>query len=180
LALTKRGRRLAIATARSPKQVGVKSLQAPTAPSGEQKFSPSDRMDKQEQVEMKKYIFALGSISLALVPPPASAHHSGAMFDREKEIVLTGTIKELEWTNPHTWIEMMAPDASGKPVQWSIEMEAPNSMYRRGWSASTVKEGDKVTVLAHPLKDGRTGGAYISIKLPDGKMLGRGAEPAAR
>jgi hypothetical protein len=115
-----------------------------------------------------------------LAAAPAYAHHSGAMFDRDKQVTLNGTIKELQWTNPHSWIEVMVPDATGKLVQWSIEMEGPNVMHRQGWNAKTIQQGDHVTILAHPLKDGRTGGSYISIKLPDGKMLGRGAPaPAA-
>jgi hypothetical protein len=130
---------------------------------------------------MNKTLLALCGASLLAAAVPAFAHHSGAMFDSTKEVTLNGTIKELQWTNPHSWIEIMVPDATGKEVQWSLEMEGPNVMHRQGWNAKTIQPGDKVTIMAHPLKDGRSGGAYISIKLPDGKMLGRGvaAAPAA-
>jgi hypothetical protein len=100
------------------------------------------------------------------------------MFEREKEVTLQGVIKELQWTNPHSWIEVMVPDVAGKPVQWSFEMEGPNVMHRQGWNPKTVKPGDRVTIVGHPLKDGRAGAAYVSITLPDGRVLGRGA-PAA-
>src|ERR1700753_811761 len=122
---------------------------------------------------------ALCGLSLMLATGPAFAHHSGAMFDASKEVTLNGTIKELQWTNPHSWIEVMVPDATGKEVQWSFEMEGPNVMHRQGWNAKTIVPGDKVTIVAHPLKDGRTGGSYISIKLPDGRLLGRGAPKPA-
>ena len=128
---------------------------------------------------MNKLLIALCGASLLAASPAAFAHHSGAMFDPAKEVTLVGTIKELQWTNPHSWIEVMVPDATGKEVQWSLEMEGPNVMHRQGWNAKTIQPGDKVTIMAHPLKDGRTGGSYISIKLPDGKMLGRGAPKPA-
>lgn len=128
---------------------------------------------------MNKLLLAACGAALALATAPAFAHHSGAMFDPTKEVTLNGTIKELQWTNPHSWIEVMVPDASGKDVQWSLEMEGPNVMHRQGWNAKTVQAGDKVTIIAHPLKDGRTGGSYISIKLPNGKLLGRGAPKPA-
>ena len=128
---------------------------------------------------MNRPLLALCGLSLAVAAVPAFAHHSGAMFERDKEVTLNGVIKELQWTNPHSWIEVMVPDATGKDVQWSLEMEGPNVMHRQGWNAKTIQPGDKVTIVAHPLKDGRSGGSYISIKLPDGRVLGRGAPKAA-
>jgi hypothetical protein len=102
----------------------------------------------------------------------ASAHHSGAMFDRTKEITLTGTVKEVQWTNPHAWLEVMVPDQTGKPVQWGIEFGGgPQALIRIGFTRSNVKAGDKVTVLAHPLRDGRPGGSFMSVTLADGKVL---------
>ena len=122
---------------------------------------------------MKVPFFALCGVSVALLMAvPASAHHSGAMFDETKEVKLVATVKELQWTNPHAWLEVVATDAAGKPVQWSFEMGVPNAMARKGWTPRIVKAGDRVTVLGRPLKDGRTGGALISITLPDGRVLG--------
>jgi hypothetical protein len=106
---------------------------------------------------------------------PALAHHSGAMFDRTKTVDLVGTIKEYQFSNPHVWIEVMVPPAAKKagaqPVQWSIEGEGPALMARIGLGPSVLKAGDKVTVRAHPLRDGRSGGSLISITLPDGRVL---------
>ena len=104
---------------------------------------------------------------------PASAHHSAAMFDRETEVRLMGVIKEVQWTNPHAWIELNVPAATGRQTQWSVELDSPNILTRHGWTSHTLRPGDRVTVTCHPLKDGRPSGSYVSIALPDGKVLGR-------
>jgi hypothetical protein len=129
---------------------------------------------KTRELEMKASVFALCGVSVALaVAAPASAHHSGSMFDRTKEVKFDATVKELQWTNPHAWLEVMVADASGKETQWSFEMGVPNSLARRGWSPRIVKPGDKVTVTGRPLKDGRPGGHLVSLALADGRVLGQ-------
>ena len=107
-----------------------------------------------------------------LLAAPASAHHSFAMFDREKSVAMTGVVKEFEWTNPHVWIHVMVADASGKPVEWSFEMQAIATNAALGWRADSVKPGDKVSVDFHPLKDGSRGGQLVAATLADGKRLG--------
>lgn len=119
-----------------------------------------------------------GSLGGALVAGPALAHHSASMFDRANEVRLVGVIKELQWTNPHAWIEMDVPTAAGKSTQWSVELDSPNILARYGWTSSTIRPGDHVTITCHPLKDGRPGGSYVSINLPDGKVLGRLRAPS--
>jgi uncharacterized protein DUF6152 len=106
------------------------------------------------------------------VAGPAFAHHSFAMFERDKTISITGVVKEYEWTNPHVWIHIMAPDASGTPREWGFEMQSIAQDSRAGWRKDTVKPGDKVTVEYHPLKDGSRGGQLTAATLPDGKRLG--------
>ena len=103
----------------------------------------------------------------------AWAHHSGAMFDGKKVVTLTGTVKEMQWVNPHSWLEINVPGPGGKTVQWSVELAGPDALLRAGYRKSNPKAGDKVTVEAHPLRDGRRGAAIISIKLADGKVIGR-------
>jgi hypothetical protein len=101
----------------------------------------------------------------------ASAHHSGAMFDQARTVTLAGTIKEYQFTNPHVWIEVLVPDAKGKPVQWSIEGEGPSLMARLGLKPKALQPGDKVTLKAHPLRDGRPGGSFITMTLADGRVI---------
>ena len=111
---------------------------------------------------------------------PAFAHHSGAMFDREKSVALVGEIKEYQFQNPHVWIEVMVP-ASGKKAatQWGIEGEGPSLMVRMGLTRANLKPGDKVTIHAHPLRDGRPGGSLMDITLADGRTFTAGRPAGA-
>jgi hypothetical protein len=115
-----------------------------------------------------------------VVPGMVLAHHSFAMFDMNKDVTLTGTVREFQWRSPHSWLDIMAQDKSGKVGQWSLEMGAPNTLYRRGWRQLSVSPGDKVTAVLHPLRDGRKGGSLVSLILPDGTQLfGSGGSAAA-
>lgn len=111
---------------------------------------------------------ALGAL---LATAPAFAHHSFSMFDAGKTVVLDGTVKEFELTNPHAWLYVVTKDAQGKVSEWGIEMGGPGAIARNGWNAETVKPGDKITVVIHPLKDGSLGGQYVNAKLPDGRVM---------
>jgi hypothetical protein len=99
-----------------------------------------------------------------------SAHHSFAVFDMTSEKTITGTVSKFEWTNPHTFIFVDAPNDKGVMETWAIEGMSPNYLGRRGWSKTSVKPGDKITITVRPLKDGKAGGMFIRA-LVDGKML---------
>jgi len=119
-------------------------------------------------------------VMFATCASAALAHHSFAMFDQSKKVVLKGTVAEFQWTNPHSFIELDVPDASGKPVRWSIELNSPNNLKRQGWERNSVKAGDKVAVTINPLKDGKSGGLFNSVVLPDGKVLAEAAFASGR
>jgi hypothetical protein len=102
---------------------------------------------------------------------PAIAHHSFAMFDRDKELVLAGTVREFQWTNPHAFIEVDVPGNQGSVEKWSVEMNSPNNLTRQGWKSSTLKMGDKITITLNPLRDGKKGGLFVAVTLPDGKVI---------
>ena len=105
---------------------------------------------------------------------PAAAHHSFSMFDADKTVTLKGVVKELEWGNPHVWMRMMVVDpATGKALQYALEMGSVARSTYDGWKKDTVKPGDAITLTIHPLKDGSRGGMYLAAELPDGKKLGR-------
>ena len=102
----------------------------------------------------------------------ALAHHSGAMFDATREQTLVGTITEYNWVNPHSSFKVSVKGADGAEVVWAIEMNAPQNLVRQGWKRTTLNSGDKVSVVVHPLRDGKPGGSFVAITLADGTKLG--------
>jgi hypothetical protein len=93
------------------------------------------------------------------------------MFDRTQAITLEGAVKEYQFTNPHVWIEVVVAGTEGKQTQWSIEGEGPSTMTRIGLGRKSLSPGDKITIRAHPLRNGRNGGSLIDIKLPSGDFV---------
>lgn len=120
------------------------------------------------------------AITAALVMSAAtvSAHHSFAMFDLGKDVTFEGVVKEVQFTNPHVWLQILVKDDKGVETEWSVESGAPGMMLRNGWKPTTLKPGDAVTLTLHPLRDGRPGGSLVKVKVPDGRTLGPGAPPA--
>lgn len=109
---------------------------------------------------------------------PASAHHSYAMFDANNVVSFDATVKEFQWTNPHSWLQVMIVDDKGAAQEWSLELGPLVALHRWGWKPHSVKPGDKVKITLNPLRDGSRGGRLVSIVLPDGQILsGQGAPP---
>jgi len=122
---------------------------------------------------MRKYLALAPALAVAVPAGQAQAHHSFAMFDQSKEVTVTGTVRQFQWTNPHSYIQLMAKDASGKDVEWSMEMGAPMYLYARGWRPSTLKVGMLVSIRINPLRNGKPGGVVIDVTTPDGKAIGK-------
>lgn len=114
-----------------------------------------------------------GALLLLCGAPQASAHHSMAMFDSQKEMSVTGMVRAFQWTNPHCYIQVMAKDARGRDVEWSMEMGAPMYLYARGWRPGSLKVGTEVTVRISPLRSGEPGGVVLDVKRADGQPVGR-------
>ena len=114
---------------------------------------------------MKKVLIAAALAGLAT---PALAHHSAAMFDRDKQVTVQGTVEEFQYTNPHSWLMVVVLDPTGKTTEWSFESEAPSTLLRSGIKAKTFLPGDKVTIVANPMRDGRPAGALITATKADG------------
>lgn len=110
---------------------------------------------------------------LCLVGSAAFAHHSGAIFSREEVRELHGTIKEFQFTNPHTWIQLNVTGENGDVVEWSLEWGSPNQLSRQGVRPSTFPPGAEVTIRTNPMKDGSPAGAFIGAKFGDGAVVGR-------
>jgi hypothetical protein len=112
--------------------------------------------------------------ALALAPfatMQAPAHHSFAMFDREHPIVISGVVREFQWTNPHSWIQVVVTDSAGKQTEWSLEGGSPGILSRNGWKRTSLKAGEKIKVEIFPLKDGSPGGSFVEITKADGSRL---------
>ncbi len=102
----------------------------------------------------------------------ASAHHSPAMFKLQERVVLNGTVREFQWTNPHSYIQLLVKDAAGKEVEWSLEMAAPTYLANNGWRPSTLKPGQQIAVTMSPLVNGSNGGLVLEVVTADGRNLG--------
>jgi len=125
----------------------------------------------------QKVIF--GAMAVALIGAPAFAHHSFSMFDPNKLAKIDGTVKELEYVNPHAWLHVVAPMPDGRTAEWAFEMGSVGQLNRDGWNKDSVKVGDKVTVEFHPLKDGSHGGQFRAVVFADGRRMcqaGAGSE----
>jgi len=118
-----------------------------------------------------KSIFA--ALLVLAVVPVADAHHSFAMFDLSKTVTLKGTLKELQWTNPHVWIKIEVLE-KGAPVDYDFECAAIAVLKRAGWTRDSVKPGDVITLVGHPYRDGRPGGSVDYLILADGRQIGSG------
>src|SRR5215472_8903364 len=120
-----------------------------------------------------KALIAAGTVFLLpAAVGPAWAHHSYAEFDTNAKLTLAGVVKEFQWTNPHSWLLVMVPNAKGEEEQWAVELSSVSLLASRGWKPKTVLPGDKVTVTFHPMRNGSHAGSYMAITLPSGKTMG--------
>ena len=120
------------------------------------------------------YAAALSALTMFVIAGPVWAHHSFTMFDMSKHITLNGTVTSFEWTNPHSYIEIDVPDEKGNVKHWSIELGSPSILMQAGWKFSTLKAGEKLTLIINPLKNGNAGGFLSQANLPDGRVLYNG------
>jgi hypothetical protein len=123
--------------------------------------------------------YSLALILSACLPCAALAHHSFAMFDFTRTTELSGTVRGFQWSNPHAWIDVTVADNGGTQSVWGVEMGSPSALYRQGWRQNSLTPGDKVTLVIHPLRDGRTGGSLVSATLPSGVTLMQGGAPGS-
>ena len=117
---------------------------------------------------------ALALGSAALVFMPAAAHHSQVMYDGDTEIEMRGVVEEFDWTNPHTWLYLTIEEENGAESQWVFESNSTGQLTRVGWAANSIKSGDEVTIIMHPLRDGTRGGTIVEVRLADGTILPSG------
>jgi len=120
----------------------------------------------------------VSGIALAMLLHSAGAHHSFAMFDAKQSVTLHGVVKEFRWTNPHVFIQLLASDEAGVAAgEWSIELTSPEHLARAGWRPGTLKSGDRITLVIHPIRDGSKGGQFVSGVAADGTPIGAPVHP---
>ena len=111
-------------------------------------------------------------LTLLIAPSaPASAHHSMAMYDQQNPVTVTGVVTRIELKNPHSIFYITASDKDGKPVEWVLECQPLSTLSTYGWSATTMKVGDKVTAAGSPARNGKPAMLVRAIQLPDGRTI---------
>ena len=111
-------------------------------------------------------------IGLLIVSIPLFGHHSFmGEYDLSKPTTLTGTVRKVEWANPHISFEIDVSEPAGSVTRWTLEAASPTSLVGRGWTATTLKVGAVVTVQAFPAKKGRPFAATQKVTLADGRIL---------
>ncbi|MEQ1887323.1 MAG: DUF6152 family protein [Bryobacteraceae bacterium] len=135
-------------------------------------------------MSIRKHFFALAAVALGLcIAAPVSAHHSfAAEYDSKKPVTLSGTVTKMEWTNPHARFYVDVKDANGAVTNWELELGSPNGLMRLGWTRSSLKAGDGVTVEGYLAKDGSKLANARSVVMADGKKVfaGSSAEEASK
>jgi hypothetical protein len=105
----------------------------------------------------------------------AFAHHSFyAEFDSKKQVVLDGTVMEMEWKNPHSWLVVSIVNDKGEAEEWRVEGGSPNVLMRLGWTRDSLPAGTKVKVTGFQAKDGSHRASSRSLEFPDGRQLDLG------
>jgi len=119
-----------------------------------------------------KVLVIIAGVGLALAAVPAWAHHAfAAEFDANKPIRLQGTVTKMEWINPHAWIHIDVKKPDGKVEQWMIEGGTPNTLFRRGFTKTSLVYGTVIVVDGYQAKDGSQKANGRDLTLPDGRKL---------
>ena len=113
---------------------------------------------------------AIGAALLAAAP--VWAHHAfAAEFDGKTPVKLQGTVKKMEWINPHAWIHIDVKDKDGKVTNWMVECGTPNTLLRRGVNKNSVTAGMEIVVDGYQAKDGSNKANGRDVTFADGRKV---------
>ncbi len=121
----------------------------------------------------------LAALAVAIAAAgPVSAHHSfAAQYDANSPVTLKGVVTKVEWMNPHARFYINVTDAAGKVANWNLELASPNYLKRAGWSSTSLKEGDEVTVEGSLARSGANMANARLVTFPDGtRVFARSAQ----
>jgi hypothetical protein len=107
----------------------------------------------------------------ASAAPQGFAHHSFTMVDRDRTMLIEGTVVEWHFNSPHAWLYIEAPDKNGELVRWGVEGGAPVAIVRQGVKGDAFRLGEHVTIVMSPLHDGRPAGAVCFVQKDGGEVL---------
>ena len=117
-------------------------------------------------------VIGLAAVAVLWLSQPVAAHHSlAAQYDPARPITLTGKVSKVEWTNPHARFYLDVKDPKGQVVTWNFELASPNTLQRAGWSRTSLKEGDQITVEGSSARSGANLGNARCVTLADGSRL---------
>ncbi|MHB8478615.1 MAG: DUF6152 family protein [Steroidobacteraceae bacterium] len=124
--------------------------------------------------------FLIAAALIAGLPGLIEAHHSNAAYDIEHPQTMTGTVKTVNWTNPHISFIVEKDVKGGEPAEtWVFEVSSPGVLTRSGWTKRSLQPGDHAIFSFAPLRDGKPGGYLHKVKLPNGQELSYSLTPPA-
>lgn len=110
----------------------------------------------------------------------ATAHHSNAAYDVDHPKTMEGTVKTVNWTNPHITFVIETDVKTGEPAaSWVFEVSSPGVLTRSGWTKRSLQPGDHAVFYYAPLRDGTPGGFLMKVTLPSGQVLSYSLTPPA-
>jgi hypothetical protein len=116
-------------------------------------------------------VLLAGLMTIASV---AFAHHGTANYDTSKQITVKGSVTDFQFVNPHVLISMDGKDESGKSQKWQGELTSPNHLMRAGWTKSSIKTGDTISMIGFPTKSGSPEIWIQKVLLANGEPLSTG------
>jgi Family of unknown function (DUF6152) len=122
------------------------------------------------EMRIKAAVWLVG-MTLLLIAPAASAHHSVSMYDMDHPSTYKGVVSRIEWTNPHAYVYLEVKDDKGQVQEWAMEINSPNFLRHNGWTSTTVKPGDIITCTGGAAKSGAKTMRCTSVVLADGLVL---------
>jgi len=123
-------------------------------------------------IKKKKFAaIAFVAVGLFALSVPAFAHHGTAAFETSRTITMKATVTDWFWANPHCFVKFDYKNDKGEVEHWVVETSNPPDMMNKGWTIHTLKAGDEITVTVFPVKNNKTVGRLITVKLPGGQTL---------